>query len=126
MLVFLKMANKTYFDTYLNRKNDVSNNYTVVIVNNAERVCMSVTEELACNDIRIGLNQGKIFAVEAILEPVQRLSSIMPLVTYFSTKRKRKKSYKITKINYRDDERNLEGRHVDLIMYNNYGSLLIE
>ena len=52
---------------------------------------MSMAEELSGNDIRIGLNQGEILAVETILEPVQRLPSIMPLVTYFSTKKKEKK-----------------------------------
>lgn len=53
---------------------------TVVVVNHSKAVRVGVTEELAGNDVRVALHQAEILAVESVLEPVQGLSTVMPLV----------------------------------------------
>ena len=41
---------------------------------------MGVAEELACDDVRVTLNQCEVLAVETILKPVQGLSAVVALV----------------------------------------------
>lgn len=53
---------------------------TVVVINHSETVGVGVPEELAGDDVRVALHERQVLAVEAVLEPVQRLPAVMPLV----------------------------------------------
>lgn len=42
---------------------------------------MGVTEELAGYDVVIGLNEAEVLSVESVLEPMEGLPTVMPLVS---------------------------------------------